>query len=199
MEIAFFDFDGTITSKDTLAEVLKYIKGKFRYYTGILILSPIIISYKIGLLSNHKAKEILLAYFLKGFDVNRFNTLCNEFAETILPDLLKKSALHEIRKHLQNKTQVIIVSASPENWILPWCSRYNIKCIATILEVKNQKLTGKIVGRNCSGIEKVRLIRLKYNLSEYKKIYAYGDSKDDLPMLELATERNYKPFQKYNY
>jgi len=36
--IAFFDFDGTITSKDTLAEILKFAKGKRAYYTGLVIL-----------------------------------------------------------------------------------------------------------------------------------------------------------------
>lgn len=198
-EIAFFDFDGTITSKDTLAEILKFIKGSSYYYTGILILSPIIVLYKLGFLSNHRAKELLLIYFLKGFDVDKFNALCRDFSEKKLPYLLKKSALHEIRKHLQNKTSVVIISASAENWILPWCSKYNIECIATKLEVKNGKLTGKIEGRNCSGKEKVRHIKAKYQLSTYQKIYAYGDSKDDLPMLSLATEKNYKPFRKFSY
>jgi len=198
-EIAFFDFDGTITSKDTLAEILKFIKGKFNYYLGILALSPVIALYKFRLLSNHRAKEILLIYFLKGMDVNEFNSLCQEFTEKKLPHLLKKSALHEIRKHLQRKTPVVVISASPENWIFPWCSKYNIECIATKLEVKNGKLTGKIEGRNCSGLEKVRHIQTRFKLSDYQKIYAYGDSKDDLPMLALATEKNYKPFRKFSY
>jgi len=198
-EIAFFDFDGTVTSKDTLAEILKFIKGKLGYYLGIFILSPVIAAYKLRIISNHKAKEILLTYFLRNFDINKFNTLCTEFAEKKLPRLLNKSALLEIRKHLQHKTPVIIISASAENWILPWCSKYNIDCIATKLEVKNGKLTGKIDGRNCSGKEKVRHIKNRYELSTYQKIYAYGDSPDDLPMLSLATEKNYKPFRRFSY
>lgn len=198
-EIAFFDFDGTITSKDTLAEVLKFIKGKFAYYVGILILSPIIVLYKIKILSNHRAKEILLTYFLGGMDADKFNKLCREFSEKKLPYLLNKSALHEIRKHLQRKTPVVVISASAENWISPWCTKYNIECIATKLEVKNGKLTGKIEGLNCSGIEKVRHIKSRYKLDDYKKIYAYGDSPEDLHMIELATEKNYKPFRKFSY
>ncbi len=198
-DIAFFDFDGTITSKDSLAEVLKFIKGKFSYYAGILILSPIIIAYKIGLISNHSAKEILLAYFLKNFDEKKFNALCAEFTEKKLPEILNKSALLEIRKHLQHNTPVVVISASAENWVAPWCSKYNISCIATRLQVKDGKLTGKIEGRNCSGKEKVNHIKKNYQLSTYKKIYAYGDSPDDLPMIALATEKNYKPFRRYSY
>jgi phosphatidylglycerophosphatase C len=198
-EIAFFDFDGTVTSKDTLAEVLKFIKGTFSYYAGIAILSPIIVAYKIGILSNHRAKEILLTYFLRGMDINKFNALCREFSEKKLPHLLKKSALHEIRKHMQNGTPVVIISASAENWIFPWCSKYNIECIATKLQVKNGKLTGKIDGLNCSGKEKVRHIQSRYKLSDFEKIYAYGDSPEDLHMLAIATEKNYKPFRKFLY
>lgn len=197
--IAFFDFDGTITSKDSLAEVLKFIKGNFSYYLGILILSPVIVLYKTGFLSNHTAKEILLTYFLKNFDARKFNALCVEFTEKRLPDILNKSALHEIRNHLQRNTPVVVISASAANWVAPWCSKYNIECIATKLQVKNGKLTGKIEGRNCSGKEKVKRIKHNYELTDYQKIYAYGDSKDDLPMIELATEKNYKPFRKYTY
>lgn len=198
-EIAFFDFDGTITSKDTLAEILKYIKGKFSYYFGICILSPVIVAYKTGIISNHRAKEILLIYFLRGMDIVAFNEYCQKFTEEKLPGLLKKSALHEIRKHLQRRTPVVIVSASPENWIFPWCSKYNIECIATKLQVKDSKLTGKIEGRNCSGKEKVKQIKEQFDLTEFKKIYAYGDSPEDLYMLELATEKNYKPFERFSY
>jgi HAD superfamily hydrolase (TIGR01490 family) len=198
-EIAFFDFDGTITSKDSLAEILKFIKGKFSYYLGICILSPVIVAYKTGIISNHRAKEILLTYFFRGMDIHAFNESCLRFTEEQLPGLLKKSALHEIRKHLQRKTPVVIVSASPENWIFPWCSQYHIECIATRLEVKDGKLTGKIDGQNCSGKEKVKQIKERFTLSDYKKIYAYGDSPEDLYMLELANEKNYKPFSRFSY
>src|SRR4051812_6394354 len=94
--IAFFVFDGTITSKDTLAEIIKFAKGKLNYYVGLLILSPILISYKTKLLSNHRAKEIMLQFFFKGTDVSKFNEICNQFAEKKLPALLRQQALKQI-------------------------------------------------------------------------------------------------------
>ena len=197
--IAFFDFDGTITSKDTLAELLKFFKGKFRYYLGIVLLSPMLVTFKLGLLSSHKAKEIMLEYFLRGVPITEFNAVCREFSETRLPSLFRKSALSEIRRHLQNNTQVVIVTASPENWVLPWCQQFNLECIATKLKVRNGKLTGKILGQNCSGEEKVKHILKRYNLSYYTKIYAYGDTAGDLPMLSLATDSYYKPFKEKAY
>ncbi|HXS35433.1 MAG TPA: HAD-IB family hydrolase [Flavipsychrobacter sp.] len=198
-EIAFFDFDGTLTSKDTLAQILKFTKGSFRYYTGLLILSPVLIGYKLRIISNQRAKEILLTYFLKGMPIEKFDAICKEFIENELPALFRKVALHEVRHHILNDTKVVIISASPENWILPWCQQYNIECIATKLAVKNGKITGKIAGKNCHGDEKVKNILKRYNLSNYNKIHAYGDTRGDLPMLSLATNKYYKPFKNEVY
>ncbi|TDX01919.1 HAD family hydrolase [Dinghuibacter silviterrae] len=197
--IAFFDFDGTITTKDTLAELLKFKVGRVKYYIGLVFLSPVLVLYKLGLLSNHNAKEIMLGYFLKGEPAAEFNALCREFAETRLPALFRKGALSEIRRHLQNNTQVVIVTASPENWVQPWCQQFNLECIATKLKVRNGRMTGKIAGQNCAGEEKVKLILKRYNLSYYTKIYAYGDTPGDLPMLSLATDSYYKPFKERAY
>lgn len=194
--IAFFDFDGTITSKDTLFEILKFTKGRFAFYTGFFILSPVLVAHKLKLVSSHKTKEIVLTYFLKGMDATLFDSLCRKFADTRLPDLLRSSALHEIRRHLKNKTKVVIVSASAENWILPWSKQFKIECIATKLETENGKLTGKIEGRNCNGEEKVISIQKKFNLTDYSKIYGYGDSGGDQQMLSISTESFYKPFRQ---
>ena len=45
MKIAFFDFDGTITKKDSFLEFLKYSKGKIEFIKVLIILSPLIISF----------------------------------------------------------------------------------------------------------------------------------------------------------
>jgi phosphoserine phosphatase len=70
-----------------------------------------------------------------------------------------------------------------------------VSLISTRLETNNGKLTGRIEGKNCRGIEKVRRIKMQYKLDEYDEIYAYGDTKGDKPMLGLATIAFYKPFQ----
>ena len=137
--IAFFDFDGTITSKDTLAEILKFAKGKRAYYTGLIILSPVLAAYKTKLLSNHRAKEIMLQFFFKGMYVTEFNEICNQFTQKKLPALIRPQAVKEINEHKQNNTKVVVISASPVNWVSPWCKQLNIDCIATRLEVKDEK------------------------------------------------------------
>ena len=67
--------------------------------------------------------------------------------------------------------------------------------ISTELEVKNGELTGKFSTPNCNGIEKVKRIKEKYNLSEYDEIHVFGNSNGDLPMIELGTHKYYKFFK----
>lgn len=64
--VAIFDFDGTITKKDTLLEFIKFSKGYIAFYKGILRYLPILIAFKIKIYPNWKAKQKIFSYFLKG-------------------------------------------------------------------------------------------------------------------------------------
>ena len=193
--IAFFDFDGTITTKDTLLEIFKYRHGKARFYLGFLLNSPFLVAYKAGIISNQLAKEKTLKLFFGGMKVDEFNAFCGQFAAEIIPSLVRKKALREIDQLKQAGAEVVIVSASPENWLQPWCATLNLPLLATQLEVHNNTITGKIKGNNCHGEEKVRRIKEAYDLSDYKEIYCYGDTSGDKPMLALATYAFYQPFR----
>lgn len=194
-KIAFFDFDGTITTKDTLLEFIKFSKGVFSFYTGFFINLPYLLAYKLHVISNQKAKEKVLAYFFMGTPLTSFQDLCERFVSERLPSLLRPKAIIEINKLLQAGVEVVIVSASPENWIKPWTNSMQLQLVATRLEVTDDRLTGKIFEYNCHGMEKVRRIKERYALDNYSEILAYGDTRGDLPMLSLATRPFYKPFR----
>ena len=193
--IAFFDFDGTITTRDTLLEIFKFYKGNFKFYLGFAINAPVILAWKAGIISNQAAKERMLQYFFGRLPVQTFQQQCDEFSKTVLPSLIRPKAMQEIEKHKAAGTEVVIVSASAENWIQQWCNLHNIQLIGTRLQVKNDLLTGKIENRNCHGEEKVSRINAIFELSQYNEIYCYGDSGGDKPMLRLATISFYKPFR----
>jgi HAD superfamily hydrolase (TIGR01490 family) len=194
--IAFFDFDGTITTRDTLLEFIKFTKGRFRFYLGFALNSPLLIAMKLGLISNQTAKERILTWFFRGTTDADFQDRCERFATKVLPTLLRPKAMEEIRLLQEKKATIVIVSASPENWIRPWAQSLPAEWIATRLQVTDKKvLTGKILGRNCYGEEKVTRIREIYRLPGYTHIYAYGDSSGDGPMLALAHSTFYKPFR----
>ena len=87
-----------------------------------------------------------------------------------------------------------IVSASPEHWIEAWAKNYGMEVVSTKLRFVNDRFEA-IDGINCNGEEKVRRIKQAFNLEEYDKVIAFGDTKGDHPMLALADEKHYKPFR----
>ena len=193
--IAFFDFDGTITTKDTLLEFIRYHKGNSRYYLGFFLNSPYIIAWKLGLIANYAAKEKVMRHFFAGMPAEDFQRTCDDFATNVLPGLLRPKALHEIWSLQDAGAEVVIVSASPGNWSEVWRKQFGIEALATKLAVKDARLTGYFDGRNCHGEEKVSRIRAVYDLSAYEEIYCYCDTSGDLPMLNLGTKRFYRPFR----
>lgn len=193
--IAFFDFDGTITTKDTLLEFIKFAKGSMPFYTGFALNSPYLVALKLKLMPNQKVKEKVLQYFFKNMPVKEFQQKCDAFATEIVPQLLRPKALEEIKKLRDNNIPIVIVSASPENWIRKWAESIGATLIATKLQVNDDRLNGLIEGFNCYGDEKVARIRKQYNLDEYGEIFAYGDSGGDKAMLAIASTGHYKPFR----
>jgi len=172
--IAFFDFDGTITKKDSLIDFLKYYHGNFYFFVGLFILSPILILYKMKLLKNDIAKELMLSYFFKNIYIDIFKKKAYNYSINNINKIIRDEAIQKIKWHKKRNDTIVVVSASIECWIKPWC------------EINGISFTGKFLTNNCYGIEKENRIKDKYNLSDYDCIYAYGDSKGDYEMLQLA-------------
>jgi phosphatidylglycerophosphatase C len=194
-QIAFFDFDGTITTRDTLLEFIKFCKGKSAFYFGFTLNLHYLIAYKIGIISNQAAKERILTYFFRNTTLATFESYCSQFSTSVLPGLIRAGAKEEILKLINNGVEVVIVTASAEDWVRPWTESLGIELIGTRLELIEQKLTGKIQDINCHGEEKVKRIKESYSLDNYEKIVAYGDTKGDKAMMALAHTSYYKPFR----
>ncbi|HEY0679698.1 MAG TPA: HAD family hydrolase [Chitinophagaceae bacterium] len=193
--IAFFDFDGTITTRDTLLEIIKYHKGSSRFYAGFLLNAPYILAWKLGLIPNYAAKERIMRHFFSGMPIQDFQSGCDSFAKDVLPGLLRPKALLEIKRLQELGAEIVIVSASPGQWSELWRKQVGVQSLATKLAVNGTKLTGRFDGKNCHGEEKVNRIREAYDLSMYDEIYCYGDTPGDKPMLKLGTISFYKPFR----
>ena len=195
MIVAFFDFDGTITCKDTLWEIIRFHRGSAAMYAGIVQLLPSLIRFKLKLLSAQEMKELVLGYFFGGIHSADFKRSCDEFCSTVLPKLIRPQALTAIREHQKQGHHVVVVTASAQDWVAPWCRTENIVCLGTQLEVIDRHITGNILGNNCNGEEKVNRITKAYRLDHFSEIYAYGDTKGDIPMLQLANHKSFKPFR----
>ncbi len=193
--LALFDFDGTITRKDTLPQIIRYIKGDVRFLSGLCQFGPTLVKYKAGLLTNSQAKEKLMELFFTGNDLHIFQQACDDFGLLKLQMLIRKDAMQCIRDHQRKNHRVIVISASCENWLAAWCKQTGIECIGTRLEVDGLQLTGRFLGSNCYGLEKVKRLKEIADLTNYTSIFAYGDSKGDTELLKIATHPNYRVFK----
>ena len=128
-------------------------------------------------------------------DAAKFKNLAEQYSFKQIANITRPKAIEKIKWHQQQGHEVVIVSASMECWLKAWCQKNTVELIATQLEIKNNKITGKFLSKNCHGIEKVNRIKETYDLSQYDYIYAYGDSRGDKEMLALADESFYKPFR----
>lgn len=192
--LVLFDFDGTITTKDTFLEFIRFYHGHFKFVYGFGLMLPVLALYKFKIIPNWRAKEIVLTWFFKGASIEHFNKICADFSDTELPKLIRPGALKELQQYSAD-AELVVVSASAENWVAPWCRKNNLKIIATRLEIVKGKLTGKIEGKNCFGEEKAVRVREVYSLPAFDEIIAYGDSSGDKEMLALASKHFYKPFR----
>ena len=199
-----FDFDGTLTFKDSLIEFLRFSKGDAYTFFLFFIYSPLLILMKLGLYSNHKAKQKILSFCFKGMLIRDFNTLCKNFAES-RADLLRTKGLREIEDLLEKNTKVMVVSASLRNWTAPLLGTFfnitndlndkGVLVIGTEIEEVNGRVTGRFSTPNCYGQEKVNRVNAMIPNREDYFITAYGDSKGDKELLAFADESHYKPFR----
>jgi len=65
MNLALFDFDGTLTSKDSLGEFLKYSVSRSKYIINMIKFIPYFIMWQTKLMPNNITKEKLFDIFFK--------------------------------------------------------------------------------------------------------------------------------------
>lgn len=191
-KIFAFDFDGTLTTCDTLLAFIRYAKGTKAMFWGFLFHAPLLLLMKLRLYPNWKAKQHIFSYFFKGTSLEEFDDQCRQFAADNL-HLLRLEGIKTLLRAKDDGADVVIVSASIDNWVQPFFPTVTI--IGTQIEVSDNRLTGRFLTPNCYGEEKVRrLLALFPDRSTYRLI-AYGDSRGDKQLLAFADEAHYKPFR----
>jgi len=198
MELHLFDFDGTLTRKDTLFEFARFCHGPFRFYAGLLVLAPVLALIYLGFIDKDKGKVIFLKYFFRNKSWEYLERRGQEFSVKRLPQLLRPAGIDTINRLKEKNHQVAIVSASLDIWLRPFCERYGLKMICTRARFDQEgKFTGTFVGANCNRQEKRRRVAAEFNLKDYRLIVAYGDSRDDHHLFSLSTHYYYRPFASH--
>ncbi|MGG7439149.1 HAD-IB family hydrolase [Chryseobacterium arthrosphaerae] len=188
-----FDFDGTLTYKDTMFMYLKFYDST-KYRIQFLRHVPLFILLKLKLAETEKVKKSFIGSILKGQSQEKIEQKSKQFFEMHYPKIVRENALDFIQNIDRNNTQSLLVTASLDIWVKPFADELKMHLVSTRAEFKNGVFTGNFIGKNCNGKEKLVRIKAEINDSKYDKIIAFGDTSGDRPMLKWANEGHYQFF-----
>ncbi len=194
--VAAFDFDCTLTRRDTLLPFLLHMLGAATFARHALVLFPTMTAYALGLIGNDVAKERVFVRCFAGMRMDELQQDAERFAAHVLPGLLRHEAMQRLAWHKRQGHRCVLVSASLELYVRPWAQRAGFDdVLATHLETRGDGcVTGKLSGTNCFGVEKTRRLEALMGARNGYTLYAYGDSRGDRELLSLADCAYYRQF-----
>lgn len=205
-KLAIFDVDYTITKKETLMQLYKYMV--FKDFKNIRYMPRALFSglmYGIKVYDEKRVKESFLK-FIENKSEAELEVLTRDFYHDVLKNILYEDAINMMKKLKNEGYKVFLISASPEFYLN---ELYDIKEVDVIIGTKFFMEAGKFIrkmdGSNCKGEEKVRRLKeylKKENIEvDYKNSYMFSDSLSDKPLLDLVGNAyliNYKKKHDFN-
>ncbi|HBK46926.1 MAG TPA: HAD-IB family hydrolase [Xanthomonadaceae bacterium] len=191
MHLALFDFDHTITTCDTYAGFLRSIATPQQLARAKWNVAPWLLAYRAGLVSAESIRVRVTRVGFAGRAIADIRAAGEHYARDVLPGLVRPLMRERLDWHLQRGDTVVVVSGSLDAYLQPWCDAQGLRLICNRLEHADGLCSGRYAGGDC-GAHKVRRIRAEYDIASYHRIHAYGDSREDRPMLALAHERWYR-------
>lgn len=192
MNLALFDFDGTITTREMFADFLDFAVPGLRLRVGKVLLAPLVMAYKAGLVSAVSTRACVVQVAFRGADQTRLEQLGERFAMQQLPAVVRPDVMQRIDWHRACGDRVVVVSGAFDLYLRHWCQTQQLELLCSSLQMHAGRCTGRYQGAQCAGPEKARRIRELCRLEDYPVVYAYGDTQEDLDMLALAHQRVYR-------
>ena len=192
-KLYLFDFDGTLTYKDTMFLYLKFYNST-KFYVQFVKHISLFVLLKLKLADAEKVKKSFISSILKGESRAKIDKKAQSFFEKFERDIFRKNALEFIQNIDRTQTECYIVSASLDIWVKPFAEKLNIKLLATQTEFADDIFTGNFIGKNCNGPEKVKRIIEAVKGRKFDKIIAFGDTSGDREMLAWADESQFEFF-----
>jgi HAD superfamily hydrolase (TIGR01490 family) len=187
--VAFFDFDGTLTRRDTMLPFLRQYVGNWRFFSDLLLLSPVLLGYVAKLIPNDVAKQKVLRRYLAEHRQDALYAEGCSFARTGIPALLRPEGMEKLAWHQGQGHECVLVSASLDIYLRAWTDSQGMGLLCSKLAVDAEGcVSGRLDGNNCYGPEKVVQVKNWLNGRTPERIYAYGDTSGDLPLLNFADE-----------
>ncbi|THD54860.1 HAD-IB family hydrolase, partial [Phenylobacterium sp.] len=190
-----FDFDGTLTIRDSYMTFLKWRAGPRLYALGLVRLIPALLAYLFHR-DRGRLKAAATREYLRGVPRHTLEADARVFAEKFSRRLLRPDAMAAWKRWRGEHVRLVIVTASPEITVAPFARGLGADVlIGTELAFDAQdRVTGGFATPNCRGPEKVA--RLKAALgTDLELRAAYGDTGGDREMIAMAEIKGYRVFK----
>ena len=192
--IVAFDFDGTLTVRDSYTAFLKWRTPRTAWVLGGLRLVPAALAYLIHR-DRGRIKADATKVFLAGVSRERLEADAKAFAEQFSRSLLRPDAVAAWKNWRRQRVRLIIVTASPELVVAPFARGLAADGLLGTHFAYDEggRATGAFASTNCRGPEKVERLRAAFGADVRLKA-AYGDTGGDTEMLAIAEEPYFKVF-----
>ena len=193
--IVAFDFDGTLTVRDSFMAFLKWRAGPGRFALGLVKLAPSALAYLFHR-DRGRIKRAAVREFLRGVPRKQLEAEAREFAERMSRKLLRPDAVAAWKRWRGEPVRLVIVTASPDLIVAPFARELGADALlGTELAFDAEgRVTGDFATPNCRGLEKV--VRLKAAFGPDLELKAaYGDTSGDREMLAMAETAGYQVFK----
>jgi phosphatidylglycerophosphatase C len=192
--IVAFDFDGTLTARDSFSAFLKWRAGSLAYALRLALIAPAFLAYLISR-DRGRLKVAAARAVLARPSRNEIEADAAHFADANWDRLMRPDALATWRRWREAGAVLVIVTASPELLVAPFAERLGAdRLIGSRLAFDSGgRLAARLDGANCRGPEKVRRLHEAFG-EDMRLAAAYGDSDGDREMLQIAEERGYRVF-----
>jgi phosphatidylglycerophosphatase C len=195
--IVAFDFDGTLTIRDSFTAFLKWRAGGGGWLLGLTRLAPATAAY-----ARHRdrgrIKAAAAAEFLGGVPRGVLEVEAEAFAAEVWDRFMRPDALNTWNEWGRRGAHRVIVTASPETTVAPFARRLGAEALlgTPLVFDGRDRVTGAFAGPNCRGEEKVRRLRAAYG-DDVRLAAAYGDTSGDTEMLAVADEPGFRVFRQH--
>lgn len=193
--VVAFDFDGTLTVRDSFIAFLKWRAGRRRYLAGLVRLLPAVLAYLFHR-DRGRIKAAAVREYLQGVPRDRLEADAREFAELFSRSLLRPDAVEVWKRWRSDHVRLVIVTASPDLTVAPFARGLGADAlIGTQLAFDAQdRVSGTFETPNCRGLEKVTRLRRAFGPDVVVKA-AYGDTSGDREMLAMSEMPGYRVFK----
>ena len=194
--IVAFDFDGTMTVRDSYSAFLRWRVGQAAYAAGLAAMAPAVIAY-LAHRDRGRLKAVATRQFLLGRPLALLEREAEDFCAAHWARMMRPDAMACWNDWGAKGAHRVIVTASPAVTVAPFAQRLGAEAlIGTRLAVDSQGLiTGAFASPNCRGQEKVDRLRAAYG-EDLRLAAAYGDTSGDREMLEIADHKGWRQFKR---